>query len=460
MSRHAGFVRRCIWLASNRAPACHRRPDQFLLVHRPTVPADKPQPLGNITWSVIAVNSKGLRVMPGSLRIAIVGGGIGGLTAALALRARGLDATVFEQAEILREIGAGVSIHPNAARLLKRIGLDDQLRKIGSPISGITLRTSKGDAITTPVGPATPAFSPDGGQGYNVHRADFLNLLFAALPKGTVALGHRCIQVKEDGNRIHVSFANGASADADVVIGADGIRSVVQREIGLQSRPTSEGIMAYRGLIPAERLAWANDLKDPALWLGSGRSFLLYPVASGRLINMVAFVPTDTESEESWSAPGDLKALAAEYAGWDEPVVDTINSLDETFRWGIYDRAPLPYWSTDCITLMGDAAHPMVPHVGQGAGQSIEDAITLAVLLEECIAVEVAGRLKLYEALRLARTSRVQALARAAGKLYRSEHENPSEKAERLREWMAQGKWVFEHDAEKAAQDALSKSGR
>jgi salicylate hydroxylase len=396
--------------------------------------------------------------MRGSLRVAIVGGGIGGLTAALALRARGLDVIVFEQAEVLREIGAGVSIHPNAARLLKRIGLDDQLRKIGSPISNITLRTSQGEAITTPAGPATPAFSRDGGEGYNVHRADFLNQLFAAQPKGTVNLGHRCIQLKEDDDRVRLSFANGASAEADIVIGADGIRSVVQREIGLQSRPTSEGIMAYRGLIPAERLAWANDLKDPALWLGSGRSFLLYPVAGGRLINMVAFVPTDTESEESWSAPGDLKALAAEYTGWDKPVQDTINSLDETFRWGIYDRAPLPYWSTSRITLMGDAAHPMVPHVGQGAGQSIEDAITLAVLLEGCTAGEVAGRLKLYEALRLARTSRVQALARAAGKLYRSEHENPSEKAERLREWMAQGKWVFEHDAEEAARDALAKS--
>jgi salicylate hydroxylase len=243
------------------------------------------------------------------------------------------------------------------------------------------------------------------------------------------------------------------------VIGADGIRSVVQREIGLQSRPTSEGIMAYRGLIPAERLPWANDLKDPALWLGPGRSFLLYPVARGRLINMVAFVPTDTDSEESWSAPGDLKALAAEYAGWDKPVQDTINSLDETFRWGIYDRALLPYWSTRRITLMGDAAHPMVPHVGQGAGQSIEDGFTLAVLLEGCSADDVADRLKVYEALRRERTGNVQALARAAGKLYRSEHDDPSEKAVRLREWMAQGKWIFEHDAEKAATDALADLG-
>jgi salicylate hydroxylase len=393
--------------------------------------------------------------MPGSLRIAIVGGGIGGLTAALALRARGLDVTVFEQAEILREIGAGVSIHPNAARLLRRVGLRDQLQKIGSPIAGITLRNSQGEPITTPEGPAAPAFS-GGDQGYNVHRASFVNLLFDALPKETVTLGHRCIQLKETDDRIRLSFANGASAEADVVIGADGIRSIVQREIGLQSRPTSDGIMAYRGLIPAERLPWASDLSNPALWLGAGRSFLLYPVARGQLINMVAFVPTDTDSEESWSAPGDLDALATEYAGWDKPVQDTIKALDETFRWGIYDRAPLPYWSTGRITLMGDAAHPMVPHVGQGAGQSIEDGFTLAVLLEGCSTGEVGDRLKLYEAIRRERTSKVQALARAAGKLYRSEHDNPSEKAVRLREWMAQGKWVFEHDAEKAAADALA----
>jgi salicylate hydroxylase len=187
------------------------------LVHRPSAPADYHN---RSATSHAAANSKGLREMPASLRTAIVGGGIGGLTAALALRARGLAVTVFEQAEVLREIGAGVSIHPNAARLLKRIGLDDQLRKIGSPISGITLRTSQGEAITTPEGPATPAFSREDGQGYNVHRADFLNLLFAALPNGTVNLGHRCIQLKEDGDRVHLSFANGASAEADVVIGA------------------------------------------------------------------------------------------------------------------------------------------------------------------------------------------------------------------------------------------------
>src|SRR6476659_10519603 len=125
---------------------------------------------------------------------------------------------------------------------------------------------------------------------------------------------------------------------------------------------------------------------------------------------MVAFVPTDTDSEESWSAPGELKALAAEYVGWDKPVQDTINALDETFRWGIYDRAPLPYWSKGRITLMGDAAHPMVPHVGQGAGQAIEDGFTLAVLLEATNKQEVTERRNIYEKLRRERTRRVQAI--------------------------------------------------
>jgi salicylate hydroxylase len=146
------------------------------------------------------------------LRIAIVGGGIGGLTAALAIRARGLVVTVFEQAEAVREIGAGVSIHPNAARLLRRIGLEDQLRRIGSPISGIVLRTSKGEPIATPAGPATPAFST-GAQGYNVHRADFLNLLYDALPEGTVTLGHRCIQLSEKADR-ESAFLLGSTAGA------------------------------------------------------------------------------------------------------------------------------------------------------------------------------------------------------------------------------------------------------
>ena len=130
------------------------------------------------------------------------------------------------------------------------------------------------------------------------------------------------------------------------------------------------------------------------MWMGDGRSFICFPVSQGRLINIVAFVPSTLDMEETWFAPGDVRTLAGEYEGWDAPVRDIIAALDHTFRWGIYDRPPLPYWSRGCVTLLGDAAHPMVPHFGQGAGQAIEDGFALAVLLEHARRDEIPVRLK------------------------------------------------------------------
>ncbi len=388
------------------------------------------------------------------LQIAIVGGGIGGLGAALALRARGLDATIFEQAGELREIGAGISIHPNAALLLQRIGLTERIKAIGTPIAGVVLRTSLGEPIDISGRPST------GVQGYNVHRAEFLKLLVEAQPDGTLRLGHCLSKASETHGRVQLTFAHGATVEADLVLGADGIHSVVQREIGLKTYPSSEGIMAYRGLVPSERLSWAKDIGGKmSMWLGKGRSFLCYPVSNGRLMNMVAFVPTNLESEESWTAPGDLKALAAEYAGWDHPVLETISALDQTFRWGIYDRAPLPYWSSGRISLLGDAAHSMVPHLGQGAAQAIEDGFTLAVLLQDAKRQDVPRRLKLYERLRIERTSQIQTMARDTGRFFRAEYEDAAERDGLMAKWMAGTGWIRGYDAEKAAQEALSLAG-
>jgi salicylate hydroxylase len=384
------------------------------------------------------------------LHIAITGGGIGGLTAALALRARGLTVTVFEQAETPREVGAGITLSPNVALLLNRIGLAARLENINSGTPSLTLRTSRGEVFAASPRPTTPP-PPGGGQGYMLHRAELLNLLVNAQPEGTLHLGHRCIGAKEIEDRVRLTFASGATADADILVGADGIHSLVQREIGQKTRPTSEGIMAYRGLIPIDKVSWATDLNGLTMWMGAGRSFLCFPVSRGRLINMVAFVPTNWDAEESWSAPGDLKALAAEYDGWDAPVLETIDALDETFRWGIYDRVPLPYWSTDRMTLLGDAAHPMVPHVGQGASQAIEDGFALAVLLEDAERKDIPARLKAYEKLRLGRTSQVQAVAREAGRFYRSENEDASERSRLMSKWMSASRWIFDYDVEQAA---------
>lgn len=388
--------------------------------------------------------------MSEQLQIAIVGGGIGGLTAALALRARGLNVTVFEQAGALREIGAGVSIQPNAALLLQRIGLTDGIKKIGSAITGLLLRTSLGELINTSARTST------GVQGYNVHRAEFLKLLIDAQPEGTLHFDHRLAAAKETNGHVQLTFSNGETVDADIVIGADGIHSALKRQIGLKTYPSSEGIMAYRGLIPTERLSWANDIGGRmSMWIGKGRSFLCYPVSGGRLMNMVAFVPTNLDSEESWTAPGDVRALGAEYADWDDPVLETIGALDQTFRWGIYDRAPLPYWSTDRMTLLGDAAHPMVPHLGQGAAQAIEDGFTLAVFLDGAKWKDVPKRLKAYEKLRIERTSRIQAVARDTGRFYRAEYENASERDRLMGKWMSAAGWIPGHDAEQIAEEAL-----
>ncbi len=382
--------------------------------------------------------------MTDKLQIAMVGAGIGGLTAALALRARGLGVTVFEQAATPRELGAGVSLHPNAVRLLKRIGLRDWLESINTRSVGLSLRTSRGEPVPTP--PAS-ADSPT----YQVHRVELLEMLNDAQAHAVVRYGHQCTGVRETEDGVQLTFANGVTARADVVIGADGIHSVVQREIGLATHPTSEGIMAYRGLIPSERLSWAKDLRGLNMWMGSGRSFICFPISQGRVINIVAFVPSNLDSEESWSAPGDLRALAAEYNGWGTPVVEAIGALDETFRWGIYDRAPLPYWSTARTTLLGDAAHPMVPHFGQGAGQAIEDGFALAILLENAKPADVPAQLKAYEKLRLGHTSRVQAASRDAGRFYRSENEDAAERNRRMAKWMSAAGWIFQYDVEQAA---------
>ena len=187
---------------------------------------------------------------------------------------------------------------------------------------------------------------------------------------------------------------------------------------------------------------------------GSG-SFLTFPVSGGALLNLVAFVPTDLDVEESWSAPGDVAALAAAYNGWAKQVRQVIEAMDHTFRWGIYDRAPLKTWSTDRITLLGDAAHAVTPHLGQGANQAVEDAITLAVLLQDAQAADIPMRLRRNEDLRIERTRQVHDGSREAGALYRSTELSPGQQAERIVA-INDRLQLDTHDAERIANDALS----
>jgi salicylate hydroxylase len=394
--------------------------------------------------------------MAAKLRIGIVGGGIGGLVTATALRDSGHEVLVFEQAGQFREIGAGVTLHPNATRLLVMLGLGEALRKIGSPTAGVRLMTAIGEPIESGA-PRGGAPLSDAGQGYNVHRAEFLDILLRALPASSLHVGHRCVDLTEGAEGVTLTFENATRAAFDLVIGADGIRSVVRQRLGFDTPARSEGAMAYRGMVPVDKLPWAKDAQGLYLWMGAARSFLCYPVSAGATINVVAFVPTDRDPAESWSARGDLSALATAYRGWDDRVGQTIAALTETYVWGIYDRPPLQRWTRGHVTLMGDAAHPMVPHLGQGAGQAIEDAYTLGVLLKEVSAGSLSDALANYEHLRRERTGRIQGIARQAGAFYRTDFRDPGERDATMSAWMKEVRWILQHDAGAAV---ISHAGR
>jgi len=386
------------------------------------------------------------------LRVAIVGAGIGGLTAAIALRANGVDATVYEQASELKALGAGVSIATNGSRILTRLGLGDELSAIAGTFSHYVFRTWAGEPIAGE--PSTLSFG-DPTRTWFLHRGEFQAALCAALPADAVRLGHRVVGAAERHDGIDVRFADGGTAAVDLVIAADGIHSRLQGMVGAAAQPVSEGVMAYRGLIPAERVSGIVDVNASSMWLGPNRSFLAYPVSAGALLNVVAFTPTNLDVAESWTAPGDVRELAAAYAGWEPTVEGIVDAMDQTFRWGIYDREPLPRWAAGRVVLLGDSAHAVTPHLGQGANQAIEDAMTLAVLLRDCRSADLESRLRSYEDLRLDRTRRVRDGAREAGRTYRSTDMAPRAQPERIGA-IFDGIAVDSYDAEKVAEEVLA----
>jgi salicylate hydroxylase len=349
-------------------------------------------------------------------RIAIVGGGIGGLFAANALVAQGLEVSVYEQAPAIGEIGAGVFLTPNSVRQLQRVGLGPAVEKWGARV-GPDSRYFRHDGA--PIAPVQVTDSSGWNATFGMHRADLVDMLAAALPDGLVRTGHRCIGFEQDGQSARTSFANGASAEADIVIAADGIHSELRPFVFPSSQPKFSGSVAYRGLVPHERVPdWPTDRWQ--MWLGQGRHFLVFPVRAGKLLNYVGFVPTDEEMKESWSAPGDPQILRREFAGWDPRIDQVLRNVQTTFRWALYDREPLPVWTRDRLSLLGDAAHPMLPHLGQGANQSIEDGMALATILAGTDRTTAPRALLAYEQLRRERVAQVQRGARESGLRYDS----------------------------------------
>jgi len=390
--------------------------------------------------------------MTENLRVAIVGGGIGGLTAANALRRRGINAQVYEQAPALGEIGAGVMISPNSVRLLDRIGLGQAVAAVGARVGeGSSFYRADG----TLVAPMTTTDSTGWNAMFGMHRADLLDILAGNLPDEVVHTGKRCTGFAQNSEGAVLTFDDGSQVEADAVIACDGIHSSLQRNVVAPAAPRHSGSVAYRGLVPFDRVPWWRESVSQ-LWMGDGKHFLVYPVRRGTLINYVGFVPSGEHAEESWSAVGDADKLRAAFRGWDEAVTGLLAAVDTTHWWGLYDRDPLPTWTAGRLTLLGDAAHPMLPHLGQGANQSIEDAFALAVFLESATAYSVCDALKAYEDLRRNRTNAVQTGSRDNGRRYDSAFDDLSVRDAEIAGSRSFRLWLYDHDAEASARETIA----
>jgi salicylate hydroxylase len=391
--------------------------------------------------------------MARAISIAVIGGGIGGLAAAAVLLRAGFDVQVYEQAEALGEVGAGINIGPNASRILLRLGLAEALERTGvKPLTFDQRRWDDGRVLLrSPLGDGVEAAY--GSPYYTVHRGDLHRALADAVPSERVHLAHRFMHLVDRGDNVEAFFENGASISADALVGADGIHSLMRHALFGPEKPRFTGCVAYRGLVRAERLTHLQLERRNNIWMGPGRHFVHYFVAAGRLVNFVAVIEEDSWLKESWVDRGEVADAVAAFRGWHNQVVSIIGAADETYKWALFDRSPLPRWSVGRVTLLGDSCHPMLPFMGQGAAQAIEDAATLKSCFLR-VASDVPAALHLYEQLRLPRASRLQAMS-AINKT-RFHLPDGKEQSERDAE-MAGGEtdfsraaisWLFEHDAE------------
>jgi salicylate hydroxylase len=435
--------------------------------------------------------------------IAVIGAGIAGLTFAAALRRAGLSCTVYEQAAELGEVGAGIQLAPNAVRLLERLGLAGTLAAVAVSPDALEVRQWRDGRLVgrTQLGPS--CVDRFGAGYYTLHRAELHRCLVDAVvttrpggPGGTagggsgtarIELGRRCVGLVETPDAVELRFADGTTARAGLVVGADGIRSVVRRALA-DDEPRYSGTTVYRGLVPAG----SQVRQRVAIWLGPGQHCVWYPVSGGRTLSFAAVVrdpgdeSTDDEStgdqstgdqrtdwraessrpatsrdSESWRTPGEVADLGRAFAGWHPEVVDTLAAAESVTRWALHDRAPLASWHSARLVVIGDAAHPLLPFGAHGANQAVESAVTLATCLGR-VATDCA--LAAYERVRMDRLARVSATVVCN----HHDHHLTDGRHQRLRDRrMASGlrlseqDWLYGYDAEAAAGvEAVNDGGR
>ena len=341
-------------------------------------------------------------------KIVVIGGGLGGAAAALALHRRGFEVQIYEKSAELGEIGAGLNLSPNAIKAFRYLGIEESAVKTGFQAREQLIRSYRSGRIIARPRRAGDIVGRYGATFLTMHRADLLNMLVAALPDTIFHTDAECVGVEQRDNGAVAIFADGKSVEADVIIGADGIHSVVRDSLFGETAPRFTGCICWRGLVPGDALPDPSFARQMIAWWGPHGHIVHYPVRrEGELVNFVAHYDSEEWTEESWTHECDRSEIMETYARWNPDLLGLIQSSEKYYKWALYDRDPLERWTIGRITLLGDSAHPMLPYLGQGACMAIEDGCVLA----EAIArtpdgIELA--LANYEFARKPRTTRAQ----------------------------------------------------
>jgi salicylate hydroxylase len=386
------------------------------------------------------------------LKIAVIGGGIGGLAAALSLRQAGFEVNVYEQASRLTQIGGGINMGPNAVRILRRLGLTAGLDRDGvRPLFTHQRRWQDGRTLQrAPLNPLCEELY--GAPHITIHRADLLAVIASGFPAERIYLGHRLAGLEDKADRVDAWFENGARITVDILVGADGIHSAVRAALFGEEDPVFAGCVAYRGLVAAQRIVDLGLETGNQSWVGPGAHLVHYPVSCGRLLNFVGWTEHDEWNREDWTDLATVERALAAFEGWHPQVRRIIAAADTCFIWALFDRDPLARWSVGRTTLLGDACHPMYPFMGQGAAQAIEDGATLTSCLVAGGNVDPAENLRRYERVRLPRVTRLQDMSRANKTRFHM-RDGPAQQA-RDAEWARAGdrspdalRWLYAFDA-------------
>lgn len=401
------------------------------------------------------------------MQVIVVGGGIGGVAATIALRKEGHDVILLEQAPALTEVGGGLIVAPNAKKALNHLGCGERVAASGVATEETVFYDMEGGDRIFVTRMGAVSAQTYGEYQYSMHRADLLDALLTQLPMEHVRLGARVVSLSETADKATVELESGERLSADLVVGADGIRSRVRASLFGESEPQFTGLLGWRALIPVERAPHVAPLARNFLWMGPNRHVGFYPVRPGKLFNLFAWIPAEEVVRESWNMSGDVADLRKSLEGASRELTSIVDCIDQAFITPLYIRDPLPRWSTDRITLLGDAAHPATAAAGQGAAMALEDAVTLGICLRGCTSpTRLRQALEEYQARRTVRTSRMQAIS-----LTNLRWMNESDPVQRgARNGRFRGlnrldpigttpwRWLFSHDPVRAAEAPIDKA--